>query len=82
MKFEQGELYKHKDNTDVAFYVKGISGGFDNIFLRGVWVNIVNPSNYFMLTTETERITVKLNEQDNWEKIHVTGTIKKENGVG
>jgi hypothetical protein len=77
MPFEIGEVFKHKNNTDVALLVTGLSGSLDKVFVRGMWVNIVNPNNPFFCSMKTDRIEIPLAECKEWEKIYVTTAIQK-----
>lgn len=84
--FDPNYLYKHIDNTDIAFQVMsiGFTGYSQLISVR--WFNIVNPDNIYLIDTQ-HGITVldedshkwirfaKLDENKNWEVVYREASI-------
>lgn len=68
--FDYGHLYKHINNTDVAFQVTsiGFTGYSQLISVR--WFNIVNPENIQMIDTQ-HGISVLDEDSHNWIKYAV-----------
>ena len=63
--FKQSYIYKHKNNTDVAFYVIDANLVESKYYLTGYWLNIVNPNNMYML--QPDNITINLEDSCKWE---------------
>lgn len=63
-------LYKHKNNTDVAFSPISVRQQDKSLLLFGRWYNIVNPTNVFFI--EDDEITIKLSDVDKWEEVNVS----------
>lgn len=64
---ETHKLYKHKNNTDVAFCPFDIVddlGKDEDIVMKGMWLNIVH-GNPTAIVIDT--IFIKPNDLENWE---------------
>lgn len=84
--FDYDYLYKHINNTDVAFQVTsiGFTGYSQLISVR--WFNIVNPDNIYLIDTQHGIAVLdehshnwvryaKLNENKNWEVVYREATL-------
>lgn len=64
------ELYKHLNNTDVAFLVETVVEEKNHLRLTGEWVNIVNRNNLFVV--QKDDITINNFDLKNWEHFNVS----------
>lgn len=83
--FDPDYLYKHINNTDVAFQVTSIGFNGYSQLISVKWYNVVNPDNIYLIDAE-HSITVldeqshdwvryaKLNEK-NWEVVYREATL-------
>lgn len=63
--FRRHKVFKHKNNTDVAFLITDINEEFhDEVHLRGHWMRINSMNNLAFLCSDV--ITVKYNDIQNW----------------
>jgi len=62
-------LYKHKNNTDVAFVPVNVLQGQSDLLVFGKWFNIVNPNNVYLI--DSDQITINLSDLEKWEQIDV-----------
>lgn len=60
-------LYKHKNNTDVAFEPVESTWNDDGCFLTIRWWNITNPESWKFVATDN--IFIKREDLPNWESI-------------
>ena len=63
--FEKGILYKHINNTDVAFEIKG--GRYSTSeyqILKIRWWNVVNPNNIHLIGDD--KVTIQNNKLTDW----------------
>lgn len=58
------KLYKHKNNTEVAFNPTYILEGDVGFYMEGQWYNIVSGVPKLL---ETDAITIKRQDLDQWE---------------
>lgn len=58
-------LYKHVNNTDVAFCPTHVDEQFDTLVILGHWYNIVNPNK--VLYISSDMIKVNKLDIDNWK---------------
>lgn len=63
-------LYKHKNNTDVAFVADSIVDLHDHLILAIRWYNIVNLSNLFFI--DYDEIKIKKTQIKKWELVNVS----------
>lgn len=63
---DAGKIYKHRNNTDVAFDLLRIYDGDYSFFLIGYWINIVNPNNPYIINGDN--IEIKIEDLENWEE--------------
>ena len=63
-------LYKHKNNTDVAFAPISVVRREKDLLLFGRWYNIVNPTNVFFISDD--EISIKLADVQKWEEFNVS----------
>jgi hypothetical protein len=60
------KLYKHRNNTDVAFSPSSVSKKPNgDLKLEGDWFNIVNPIKIFFI--DHDKITIKKKDILDWE---------------
>ena len=84
--FDPDYLYKHINNTDIAFQVTSIGFTDSSQLISVKWFNIVNPNNIFMIDIQNG-ITVmdeqshkwmryaRLNDKNNWEVIYSEASL-------
>jgi len=58
--FTKNKIYKHDNNTDIAFLVNESTTLEGDILLRGIWMRI---------TSMNDSITIKQNDIINWKLI-------------
>lgn len=68
--FDPNYLYKHINNTDVAFQVTLIGFNDYSQFISVRWFNIVNPDNIFLIDTQ-QGITVPDEDSHKWIRFAV-----------
>lgn len=61
-----GKLYKHNNNTDVAFkpLVIFVNHRLQVYKAQGYWINIVNPDKFYIINNE--KIEIKISDLPNW----------------
>jgi hypothetical protein len=59
------KLYKHINNSDVAFVSLGVGFTSDEVICNGYWVNITNPKKFYLLDADTVKIST--NDISNWK---------------
>lgn len=70
-------VYKHTNNTDVAFMVRKVTYQDSNVIdLKVIWLNIVNLANPLVLFED--RITIQKPDLKNW---HDISSILSQKGV-
>lgn len=68
MKFEQHKLYKHDNNTDVAFEYLGTVGTYDDsISVIASWWNIVKSHPPYKMNVKLQVINIKNEQLPNWK---------------
>ena len=60
-------IYKHKNNTDVAFYVVSVGFTDSEVICDGYWMNVVNAKRFYAI--DRENIIIKSDDIQNWEEI-------------
>jgi hypothetical protein len=77
-KFDFNCLYKHKNNTDIAFQVTALGSTSYSQILSVRWFNIVNPDNIFLIDYQDSIVVIDeqshdwvpyafLNEHNEWK---------------
>jgi hypothetical protein len=84
--FDPDYLYKHINNSDIAFQVTSIGFTDSSQLISVRWFNIVNPDNIFLIDTQ-QGLTVpdeqshqwirfaKLNDEKEWEVVYREATF-------
>lgn len=60
-----GNLYKHLNNTDVAFAPESVQQSSEVLRVLGTWINVVNPKKSFPIGADC--IDIKLKDLPKWE---------------
>lgn len=68
--FIVGQLYKHRNNSDVAFKVittRQIDNGYR---LQVHWFNIVSPHHHWCIDSRIDEILITSDQLDNWRDLY------------
>jgi hypothetical protein len=63
--FTKNKIYKHDNNTDVAFLVNESTTLEGDLLLRGIWMRITSMNNLHAIANDS--ITIKQNDITNWK---------------
>lgn len=67
---EANTLYKHINNTDVAFVADSVVDLDDHLILAIRWYNIVNLSNLYFI--DYDEIKINKSKIKKWERVNVS----------